>query len=88
MDFLQLVEKNRSYRGFDESAQVSRGQLERLVEYALSLIHISFYALSDASFHNPLTQIAHLRHLLFHSLAHLNRKFFFQDLLCLFRLAL
>ena len=34
MDFLQLVEKNRSYRGFDESAQVSRGQLERLVECA------------------------------------------------------
>ena len=34
MDFLQLVEKNRSYRGFDESVALSRGQLERLVEYA------------------------------------------------------
>lgn len=34
MDFLQLVKKNRSYRGFDEQAPVTRAQLERLVEYA------------------------------------------------------
>ncbi len=33
-DFLQLVKKNRSYRGFDEQAPVTRAQLERLVEYA------------------------------------------------------
>lgn len=34
MDFLQLVKKNRSYRGFDERVRVTREQLERLVEYA------------------------------------------------------
>lgn len=34
MDFLQLVKKNRSYRGFDERVKVKREELERLVECA------------------------------------------------------
>lgn len=34
MDFLQLVKKNRSYRGFDERVKVTRKELEQLVEYA------------------------------------------------------
>lgn len=34
MDFLTLVAKNRSYRGFDESVPLAREQLVKLVEYA------------------------------------------------------
>lgn len=34
MEFLELVRKNRSYRGFDERVPVTREQLERLVELA------------------------------------------------------
>ena len=34
MDFKSLVERNRSYRGYDESFEITRSQLETLIGYA------------------------------------------------------